>query len=160
MDALGVKATDAVLDFGCGPGFHTIPFAKIAQDVVAVDIQPKMLQKVSKYAEKNSVKVRTIQSNGRSIPLPDGSFNLIFLSGVYHELAEKTIVLTELKRLLKPRGKIIIRERTETGHFAFGPPAIDPIEVSEALRDAGYLVLAPTIDPSDKRATLIMATAK
>jgi len=72
MDALGVKAMDSVLDFGCGPGFYTIPFAKVAHDVVAVDIQTKMLEKVSKYAERNNVKVRTIQSDGQAIPLPDG----------------------------------------------------------------------------------------
>jgi len=159
IDALGVKATDSVLDFGCGPGFYTIPFAKIAHDVVAVDIQTKMLEKVSKYAEKNSVKIRTIQSNGQSIPLPEGSFNIIFLSGVYHELAEKRIVLTELKRLLKPGGRIIIRERSETGHLAPGRPAIEPSEVSEDLRAAGFLVLEPRTDPSDKTATLMMATA-
>ena len=149
-----------MLDFGCGPGFYTIPFAKVAHDVVAVDIQTKMLQRVSKYAEKNNVRVRTIQSNGQSIPLPEGSFNIIFLSGVYHELAEKRIVLTELKRLLKPGGRIIVRERSEAGHLAPGCPAIEPGEVSEDLRAAGFLVLEPRTDPNDKTSTLMMATAK
>ena len=159
MDALGVKAMDSVLDFGCGPGFYTIPFAKVAHDVVAVDIQTKMLEKVSKYAERNNVKVRTIQSDGQAIPLPDGSFNIIFLSGVYHEIAEKRVVLTELRRLLKPDGRMIIRERSETGHLAPGRPAIEPGEVSEDLRATGFLVLEPRTDPSDKTATLTMATA-
>ena len=77
------------MDFGCGPGFFTVPFAKIAKEVVAVDSQPKMLGKLSKYAKKNGVIVKAIQSDGKSIPLPGGSFDLIFLSGVYHELGEK-----------------------------------------------------------------------
>ena len=160
IEAIGVKATDVVLDFGCGPGFYTIPFAKTAREVVAVDIQPKMLQKTSKYAEKNRVKIKTVESNGQSIPLPDNSFNIIFLSGVYHEIAEKRIVLTELKRLLKPSGRIIVRERSETGHLAPGRPAINPVEVSEDLTATGFLVLEPRTDPSDKTATLMMATAK
>ena len=154
-----MKATDAVLDFGCGPGFFTIPFAKIATEVVAVDTQPKMLGKVSKYAEKNGVKVKVIQSDGQSIPLPDGCVDLIFLSGVYHELADKKKVLTELKRLLKPRGKIVIRERTESGHIALGPPAVDTNEVSEELTAAGFARFASVTDPSDKAATLMTATA-
>jgi ubiquinone/menaquinone biosynthesis C-methylase UbiE len=155
-----VKATDAVLDFGCGPGFYTIPFAKIAREVVAVDIQSKMLGKVSKYAQKNGVKVKALQSDGQSIPLPDDYFDLIFLSGVYHELAEKKKVLTELKRLLKPGGRIVIRERTETGHITLGPPAVDTKEVSEELRAVGFVALAPATDPSDKTATLMTATAE
>jgi ubiquinone/menaquinone biosynthesis C-methylase UbiE len=159
IDVLGVKATDAVLDFGCGPGFYTIPFAKIAREVVAVDIQSKMLGKVSKYAEKNGVKVKALQSNGQSIPLPEGHFDLIFLSGVYHELSEKRKVLTELKRLLKPSGRIVLRERTKTGHFSPGRPAINPLEVSEELRAVGFIALAPATDPSDRTATLMTATA-
>jgi ubiquinone/menaquinone biosynthesis C-methylase UbiE len=117
-----------------------------------------MLQKTSKYAEKNGVKIKTIQSNGESITLPDASFDLIFLSGVYHELAEKRKVLTELNRLLKPAGRIIIRERTKAARFSPGPPVVDTIEVSEDLRAAGFNVLAPATDPSDKAATLLTAT--
>ena len=160
IDVLGVKATDAVLDFGCGPGFYTVPFAKIAREVVGVDIQSKMLGKVSKYAQKNGVKIKTLQSDGQSIPLADGCFDLIFLSGVYHELAEKRKVLTELKRLLKPGGRIVIRERTESGHIALGPPKVDPKEVYEELTGVGFVALAPATDPSDKTATLMTATAE
>lgn len=160
IDALDVKATDAVLDFGCGPGFYTIPFAKTARDVVAIDIQPMMLQKMSKYAERNRVKIRALQSNGESIPLPDGSFDIIFLSGVYHEIPNKGAVLTELKRLLKPEGRIIIRERSGTGRFAPGRPAIDPFDVSEDLRATGFLYLASRTDPSDKTTTLTIAKTR
>lgn len=160
IDALGVKSTDAVLDFGCGPGFYTVPFTKVAGEVVAIDIQPKMLQKVSRRAENNGLKIKTIQSNGQSIPLLDGYFNVIFLSGVYHELAEKRKVLTELKRVLKSNGRIMIRERTEKGHFSPGRPAVDPIEVADDLRAIGFVVLAPTTDPSDETTSLITATVK
>ena len=160
IDGLGVKAADVVLDFGCGPGFFTVPLAKVAREVVAIDSQPKMLGKLSKYAKKNGVKVKALQSDGQSIPLPDGSFDLIFLSGVYHELVEKRKVLTELKRLLKPGGRIVIRERAQSGHIALSPPAVDTTEVSEELRALGLTALAPVTGPSDKAATLMTATAE
>jgi ubiquinone/menaquinone biosynthesis C-methylase UbiE len=38
-----------VLDFGCGVGRCTIPFARIAEEVVALDVSPSMLRE----AEKN-----------------------------------------------------------------------------------------------------------
>ena len=122
IDALGMKATDTVLDFGCGPGFYSVPFAKTAREVVAVDVQSKMLEKASRYAKKKGVKVKALQSDARSIALPDCCFDLIFLSGVYHELAEKRKVLTELKRLLKHGGRIVIRERTKRDHITLGHP--------------------------------------
>lgn len=158
IDALGLRATDAVLDFGCGPGFYAVPFAKVAREVVAVDLQPEMLQKASQYAEKNRVKIKTIQSNGQTIPIPDGSFDMIFLSGVYHELTEKKQVLAELNRVLKPGGRIVIRERTEDRHFSPGRPKTSLRDVSDDLRAAGFVVLAPMADPSDKNASIMTAT--
>jgi len=160
INAIGLKETDTVLDFGCGPGFYTVPFAKTAREVVAVDIQPKMLEKASKYAEKNGVNVKTIKSNGESISLPDASFDVIFLSFVYHEISDKAKVLTELSRLLKPQGRIVVRERTEPDSIILGPPSVDRKEVFRGLKAAGLTMLATTADPSDKRITLMTATKK
>jgi ubiquinone/menaquinone biosynthesis C-methylase UbiE len=44
-----------ILDFGCGPGFYTIEFAKIANKVIGIDFQPKMLEKTLDYARKNNI---------------------------------------------------------------------------------------------------------
>lgn len=35
LDRLGVRADDVVIDFGCGPGFYTIPLARMAGRVIA-----------------------------------------------------------------------------------------------------------------------------
>jgi ubiquinone/menaquinone biosynthesis C-methylase UbiE len=155
-----VKQTDVVLDFGCGPGFYTVPFARIAREVVAVDIQSKMLGKVSRYAEKQGMKVKCLQSDGQTIPLPDESCDLVFLSGVYHELADKRSVLTELFRLLKPGGRIVIREKTRNGRIMFGPPAVDTEEVFEDLEAAGFLALGTANVDNDSTTTLMKATKK
>ena len=160
VSVLGVKGTDAVLDFGCGPGFYTIPFAKIAREVIAVDIQPKMLEKVARYAEKNRVKIKSLQSDGQLIPLPDNSFDLVFLSGVYHHLTDKRRVLTELTRLLKSGGRIVIRERTEPGSIILGPPSVDKEEVFTDLKAVGLVSLETTPDPCDKRTMLMTAIAE
>ena len=155
-----MKQTDIVLDFGCGPGFYTVPFARIAREVVAVDIQSKMLGKVSRCTEKEGVKVKCLQSDGQTIPLPDESCDLIFLSGVYHELADKRSVLTELFRLLKPDGRVVIREKTRSGRITLGPPAVDTEEVFDNLRAAGFLAIGTAIVDNDDKTTLMTATKK
>src|SRR5512138_1264458 len=53
-----VKDGDTVLDVGCGPGFFTVPMARLVGPlgrVVAVDIQEKMLEKARRKAEKAGV---------------------------------------------------------------------------------------------------------
>jgi precorrin-6B methylase 2 len=52
LDRLGVRVDDVVIDFGCGPGFYTIPLAGLAGRVIAIDSQTGMLEKASKYAAK------------------------------------------------------------------------------------------------------------
>ena len=59
---------------------------------------------------------------------------------------------------MKPSGTIVIRERTESGHFSPSRPKIDLPKVSEELRAVGFTVLAPATDPSDRSTTLITAT--
>lgn len=158
IEALSVKGTDVVLDFGCGPGFYTIPLAEVAKEVVAVDIQPKMLAKMSRYAEKRAVNVKPIQSDGTSIPLPDKYFDLVFLNRVYHEVADKRSVLTELGRLLKTGGRIVISEKTKSGRASIGSPQVNANEVFVFLKATGFRLLGEISPPNDRSTTLIVAT--
>jgi len=157
VEALGVKETDTVLDFGCGPGFYTIPFAKAVRRVIAVDIQPKMLDEVLRYAEKEGVRVECLQSDGQEIPLPDQSCDLIFLSGVYHELGNKESILMELLRLLKLGGRIAIKEKTKKGLVSIGPPIVNLEEVRDKLKTAGFSIIETISLQND---SLIIATNK
>ena len=41
VESLGVKGESVVVDYGSGPRFYTIPFAKRAKRTVALDLQGK-----------------------------------------------------------------------------------------------------------------------
>jgi ubiquinone/menaquinone biosynthesis C-methylase UbiE len=135
---LGIEHDWALVDFGCGPGFYTVPFAKVSQKVVAVDVQPEMLKKAGAYAKKAGVKVEFVESDGTRIPLPSDSFDLVFLNLVYHEISEKKTVLAEFRRILKPGGKVGIREKTENTLLPIGPPIVPVDVIQSALQDAGF----------------------
>jgi ubiquinone/menaquinone biosynthesis C-methylase UbiE len=136
---LGVKPDWSLIDFGCGPGFYTIPFARAAQKVVAVDVQPEMLKKAETYAKKSRVKVELVESDGTRIPLPDNTFDLVFLNLVYHEIADKKTALVEFLRLLKPGGMVAIREKTENTMFPVGPPITPVGLIQSGLESAGFV---------------------
>jgi len=140
LDSLSLKASDTVIDFGCGTGFFTIPFAKQARRVVAIDAQAVALEEAKKYAAKSKVKVEFFQNDGKNIPLPDSVADLVFLRRVYHELDDKQAVLRELTRLLKPNGRLAIIEKTEKKLMPIGPPVVPVFEIETAMQNVRLMV--------------------
>jgi len=143
---LGLKASDVVMDFGCGPGFYTIPIAKAVAKTIAADVSSGMLEKTTSNAKKNDVTVDLLMTDGTAIKLGDGTVDLIFLNHVFHEIADGPKVLSEFLRIMKRSGRLAIVERTRGGLFAWkpGPPIIDQSEVIQELERAGF-TLAQTI---------------
>jgi SAM-dependent methyltransferase len=140
ISKLGVRATDVVVDFGCGPGFYTIPMAKLVARTIAVDISPNMLEKTASNAKKNHVTVETLLTDGKEIKLGDGTVDLILLTHVFHEVAGRLKVLGEFLRIMKRSGRLAIVERTRGGLFALagGPPIIDQAGLIQELERAGF----------------------
>ena len=137
---LGLRASDVVVDFGCGPGFYTIPIAKVAARTIAVDVSSGMLKRTASNAKKNNVAVDLLMTDGTAIKLGDESVDLVFLNHVFHEIADRMKVIGEFLRIMKRSGRLAIVERTRGGIFAWmpGPPIIDQTEVTRELERAGF----------------------
>ena len=140
VSKLGLRATDVVVDFGCGPGFYSIPIAKVVAKTIAVDVSRRMLEKTASNAKKNQVTVETLMTDGKEVRLGDGTIDLILLTHVFHEVADRPKVLGEFLRIMKRAGRLAIVERTRGGPFAWagGPPIIDQTEVTQELEGAGF----------------------
>jgi len=140
ISKLGLKATDVVVDFGCGPGFYTIPIARNAARTIAVDVSSRMLEITVSNAEKNHVTVEALVSDGTAIKLDNGIVDLIFLSHVFHEVANRPKVLSEFLRIMKRSGRLAIVEKTRGGPLAWasGPPIIDQNELIRELEQGGF----------------------
>ena len=107
----GVEEGSHVLDYGCGPGFSTIPAAKIvgSQGIIyALDIQPLSVKIIEKKIEKHSLKnVKTILTdNGTG--LPDESVDVVLLFNVIFSIKDKEKLIDELHRVLKKGGVISV----------------------------------------------------
>ena len=146
ISKLGIGPNDVVVDFGCGPGFYTIPIAKIARTAIGVDVSQDMLRRTANYAKKNHVSVQTIESDGTKIDLPDATVDLCLLVHVYHEVENKAKLLDEFLRILKPSGKLAIVEKTKDGLFAgkLGPPTVEINMLKPGIEKAGFVILEVT----------------
>lgn len=103
-----------VADFGAGSGYYTERLARAVGPrgkVLAVDLQPEMLEMVGKRAKKVGLSnIELVRSTPDDPRLPAGAVDLILMVDVYHELEAPQRVLRAMKASLSPRGRIAIVE--------------------------------------------------
>lgn len=141
ISKLDVGPEDVVVDFGCGPGFFTVPLAKVAGKVIGIDVSPQMLEKAASHARTKRVTAEFLRSDGSEIRLGDASVDTILLNHVYHEVEDRLRVLSEFLRIMKPSGRLAIVERTRGSSILsgkLGPPIISEAEVIRELERAGF----------------------
>ncbi|MGF1992263.1 MAG: class I SAM-dependent methyltransferase [Nostoc sp. ZfuVER08] len=104
-----ISPLDTVLDIGCGTGelerllLTDYPNLKI----VGVDISEQMLaiaeNKCSGYPQ-----VSFQVASSSALPFPNNSFDVIVSASAFHYFSEPLAALIEMKRVLKPNGKVVI----------------------------------------------------
>jgi len=111
---LELKEGMTVCDMGCGDGYYTLELAKRvgpSGKVFAVDIQPEMLQELSRRCQQFDLKnVDMLLGSPHDPKLPDGKLDLILMVDVYHEFSNPVEMLTAMRQSLKPDGRIALVE--------------------------------------------------
>jgi len=115
IERIGLKNGMRVLDVGCGPGRLTIPFAKQVGphgEVVVLDIQQKMLQKLEQRVTNNNLSnVKFLLGGaGQGKIQEENSFDRAILVTVLGEISDKKGALEEIFKALKPEGILSVTE--------------------------------------------------
>jgi len=125
LNAAGLKPGQKVLEVGCGPGFFTVPAARIVGEkggVHALDTNPLAIERVQQKIEQEGVaNVKTILADAAQTGLHGQSFDLIFLFGFAHSVGNLENILIELHRLLKPAGILSTEGRLWVSSELFHP---------------------------------------
>ena len=125
LKAAGLEPGQKVLEVGCGPGFFTIPAARIVREkgsIYALDVNPLAVERVQQKIEKEGVtNVKTILADAAQTGLPDQSFDLVFLFGFAHPIGNMENIWTELHRLLKPEGILSVEGQLRLPSELFHP---------------------------------------
>jgi len=109
----GLKCGQQVLEVGCGPGFFTIPAAKIVGEtghVYALDINAAAVEHVRrKIARSGLANVEVRLGDAGVTTLGSDSVDAAFLFGVMQSLKDVNKVLREMHRILKTKGTLSIQ---------------------------------------------------
>lgn len=100
-----------ILDMGCTVGHSTVPFVDAfpEAEVHAIDVGPALLRYAHARAESLGKRVHFSQQDATHTDFPDGHFDLICSSILFHETSGKALpaILRECFRLLAPGGMAV-----------------------------------------------------
>jgi len=106
---IGIKKSQAVLDFGCGRGHYTIPVSKAVGKngkVYALDRNKEVLNELGRIAKESNLKNIKLINEKLRIPLNKGSLDAVLCYDVIHYESKKQrkTIYSEVYRVLKKKG--------------------------------------------------------
>src|SRR5262245_18022581 len=108
------RSGERILEVGPGIGVHALPIADaLLPDGVldVLDVQQEMLDHLARRAAQGGLtNIVPQQGDAQKLPYPDRTFDAAYLIGVLGEIPDASMALRELRRVLKPDGRLIISE--------------------------------------------------
>jgi SAM-dependent methyltransferase len=126
LDAADVTDGSRVLDLGTGPGFVAAEASRRGAKVSAVDADPQMAETAARNAPAAEVRVAVLPD----LPYADETFDAVVGNFVINHVGEPATTLQELRRLLRPGGRLALTCWVMPGS---GVLAV----VRDAMEDAG-----------------------
>jgi ubiquinone/menaquinone biosynthesis C-methylase UbiE len=103
----GLRAGDAVLDLGTGPGFLAVPFAAAGMRVTAADPEPTMLAAAREAARTAGVTLTFLSGGSDDLAPGMGPFRLVTMGRSFHWM-DRAATLTRLDTIVAPGGAIVL----------------------------------------------------
>jgi ubiquinone/menaquinone biosynthesis C-methylase UbiE len=105
----------SVADFGAGSGHYIWPIAAALQNsgnLYAIDVQQDLLKRIHNEAHKRGYKnvkiIWTDLEKPKSSKIADRALDFVLISNLLFQVENKNAVLTEARRILKPSGKLVV----------------------------------------------------
>jgi ubiquinone/menaquinone biosynthesis C-methylase UbiE len=107
LGLMALQPTDRVLDLGCGTGWASRRLARVAAEVVGVDVADEMLRRAER-ASSGFNNIRYLWGSAEKIPAPDAYFSKVLSVESFYYYADQGKALDELRRVLAPGGRLFI----------------------------------------------------
>jgi ubiquinone/menaquinone biosynthesis C-methylase UbiE len=112
--ALAPAPGERFLEVGPGTGYYSLPVARWLGEegtLELFDLQPQMLEHTLRRAREAGLQnLRSTAGDAQRMPFADGTFDAAYLTTVLGEIPDQSTALRELRRVLKPGGRLVVGE--------------------------------------------------
>jgi demethylmenaquinone methyltransferase/2-methoxy-6-polyprenyl-1,4-benzoquinol methylase len=126
LEFLAVKESEIILKIGAGAGFSLREIARwvgVTGKVHGTDITSEMLKRTEKRLRKAGLQERLVLTKGdaRAMPYQDNMFDTMYMTATLELFDTPDIprVLGEIKRVLKPGGRLVVASLSKEGRESF-----------------------------------------
>lgn len=136
-NALLAMPRERVLEVGPGLGQNAVAVARWLQPggrLDVLDVQQPMLDATMARARAEGVEniVPTLADASGTLPYEDATFDAAYMLHVLGEVADRDQVLRELRRVLKPDGRLVV------GELLIDPDFVRLAELERVAGEAGF----------------------
>lgn len=107
---LNLPAGSSILEVACGMRVDGIEIAQVGQDVTSLDISPEAIERAQALVKQAGMeeRLRLAVADGERLPFADQVFDATFVAASFHHFQHQLPALTEMKRVTKPGGYVIL----------------------------------------------------
>jgi ubiquinone/menaquinone biosynthesis C-methylase UbiE len=115
LNSWNIKPGETLLDVACGSGQISIPAARIGIKVTGVDIAPNSIEFATKRAQTEGLDARFEEGDAECLPYEGNSFDVVasIVGAMFAPQPDR--VASELLRVCKPGGRILMVNWTPQG---------------------------------------------
>lgn len=140
LEALNLKAGEAVADIGAGAGYFTGWLSQAVGpqgQVYAVDVSDEAIRLLNNKIEFYPIKnIKPVLCSETDLKLSPQLLDLAFLLNTFSVVKEKETMLTNAMTALKPRGRLVIIDWRAKKSGPPGPPRNERLSQEEVIKMA------------------------
>lgn len=111
---------ERILDIGCGNGRDVLPMIAQGASVVGVDVSEGMVAEALRVLSASGIENVSLQvGDATQLDFADGEFDKILCSEVIEHIPDASKALSEMRRVLKPGGKLVLSTPNPRSFYGF-----------------------------------------
>ncbi|HYL64483.1 MAG TPA: class I SAM-dependent methyltransferase [Candidatus Methylomirabilis sp.] len=132
--AAQLSGQERVLDIATGPGYIAEAFARVAREVVGVDLTEAMLD-IAKERTRSIGNLNFRAADAEKLPFENGTFDVVVCRWTLHHLKKPPAVLREMARVCRVGGTVMVEDTYASEH----PERATYQDRWEILRDPSHV---------------------